>query len=46
MHSKLIHEDSKPCVTVPLPELLQVLDELSSSDCLIVNVEPFKPTVG
>ena len=46
MHSQLIHVDSKPRVTVPLSELLQVPDELCSSDCLIMNVKPFQPTVG
>ena len=46
MHSQLIHVDSKPRVTVPLSELLQVPDELCSSDCLIMNVKPFNPTVG
>ena len=45
MHSELIHVDSKPCITVPLSELLQVPDELCGSDCLIVYVEPFKSRV-
>ena len=45
MHSQLIHVDSEPRVTVPLSELLQVPDELCSSDCLIMNVKPFQPTV-
>ena len=46
MHSQLIHVYSKPRVTVLLSELLQVPYELCSSDCLVMNVEPFKPTVG